>query len=112
MTRRDSRTMARGSSAVRGCIRCRERSQVFSTMKTLRGYALMWIAAALTALPLRAEGPYRNRDNKNPRDSAEGTYPIPYQLPKAEEIAATMARIRDYLDATAPTRVIDSATGK
>ena len=33
-------------------------------------------------LTLRAEGPFRNRDNPDLHDEAEGTYPIPYHLPK------------------------------
>ena len=30
---------------------------------------------------LQAEGPFRNRDNPSAKDSAEGTYPVPYQRP-------------------------------
>ena len=74
-------------------------------------------AAALLTLaslsPLHAEGPFRNRDNKNAaRDSAEGTYPVPYQLPKVEEVTASLARVRDYLDQAVPLRIVDSATGQ
>src|ERR1044071_4487367 len=62
---------------------------------------------------LHADGPFRNRDNKNAaKDSAEGTYPIPYQLPTVEEVTASLARVRDYLDQAAPLRIVDSATGK
>jgi unsaturated rhamnogalacturonyl hydrolase len=58
-----------------------------------------------------AEGPYRNRDNKDPNDLAEGTYPIPYQLPTIGEITGVLERVRAYLEATEPNRVIDSGTG-
>ena len=83
-------------------------------MKNLQRFhlpALAGLALALAALPLRADGPFRNRDNKSPRDSGEGTYPVPYQLPTAAEVTETLGRIRGYLDTAAPTRVIDSRTG-
>src|SRR2546428_1443431 len=71
--------------------------------------ALGFFAVALA----RAEGPFRNRDNKNAeRDSAEGTYPVPYQQPTVAEVTEALARIRNYLDVAAPTRVIDSRSGK
>lgn len=72
------------------------------------------IAAGLTvaALPLSAEGPFRNRDNKNMNDTAEGTYPVPYQMPTIEEITGALTRIRDYLSAAAPTRIVDTKTKK
>lgn len=74
---------------------------------------LAGLALALTALPAHAEGTYRNRDNPTAaKDSGEGTYPIPYQQPTVEEVTASIARIRDFLDKAAPTRVIDSKTGK
>jgi rhamnogalacturonyl hydrolase YesR len=59
-----------------------------------------------------ADGPYRNRDNEDPKDLAEGTYPIPYQKPTVEEIAAVLERVRGYVDAAAATRVVDSTTGR
>ncbi len=61
---------------------------------------------------LQAEGPYRNRDNKDPNDSAEPTYPVPYQLPTVAEVTELLQRIRGYLEVAAPTRVIDKKTGK
>ena len=67
---------------------------------------------AFAAASAFADGPFRNRDNKSASDSAEGTYPIPYQLPTVAEVTEAIGRIRGYLDAAAPTRVIDSATGK
>ncbi len=84
-------------------------------MKNLHRFQLFVVASFVLALAisLRAEGPFRNRDNKNAeRDSAEGTYPVPYQLPTVPEVTESLARIRNYLDAAAPTRVIDSRTGK
>ena len=48
------------------------------------------LAATLACLfalsPARAEGPYRNPDNKNPNDISEGTYPVPYKMPTVAEI--------------------------
>ena len=62
---------------------------------------------------LRAEGPFRNRDNKNAStDPAEGTYPIPYQLPTAAEITEVLHRVRGYLESEAPTRVVNKKTGQ
>lgn len=54
---------------------------------------------------------YRNRDNPNPNDHAEGTYPIPYQKPKPEEIVAVMDRMHAYLEHAMPARVV-SRDGK
>src|SRR5207253_1844299 len=61
-----------------------------------------------TSLCLRAEGPFRNRDNPDLHDEAEGTYPIPYQLPKSEEIKAVLERIRVNLEHAMATQVIDA----
>jgi rhamnogalacturonyl hydrolase YesR len=69
------------------------------------------VAQALLAAPVAGEGPYRNRDNKNPADLAEGTYPIPYQRPSAAEIGEVLGRVRGYLERTEPSRVIDRRTG-
>ncbi len=41
-------------------------------------WALVLAGLLLPATPASAEGPYRNRDNKDPKDLSEGTYPIPY----------------------------------
>ena len=79
-------------------------------MKTLR--SLMLFSVLTLGVSVRAEGPFRNRDNKNAKDTAEGTYPIPYHLPTVAEVTEALGRIRDYLDQAAPTRIIDSATGK
>ena len=57
---------------------------------------LLGLVAALSAA---AEGPYRNRDSKDPKDLSEGTYPIPYQKPTIAEIAEVLDRVRGYLDA-------------
>ena len=73
-----------------------------------------WLGAAallLAATTVSAEGPFRNRDNKDPEDAGEGTYPVPYQLPKVEEVNEVLGRVRAYLDAASATRVIDRETG-
>jgi rhamnogalacturonyl hydrolase YesR len=69
------------------------------------------LASLLTATPAGAEGPYRNRDNKDPKDLSEGTYPIPYQKPTVAEISEVLDRVRGYLEANSPTRVVDARTG-
>ena len=58
-----------------------------------------------------AEGPYRNRDSKDPKDLSEGTYPIPYQKPTVAEITEVLERVHGYLEANSPTRVVDGRTG-
>ena len=74
---------------------------------------LLFVAAGLAVVAARAEGPFRNRDNKNAaKDSAEGTYPVPYQLPTVAEVTESLTRVRDYLDTAAPLRIIDSQTKK
>lgn len=74
---------------------------------------LLLVVTGLAVGMARAEGPFRNRDNKNAaKDSAEGTYPVPYQLPTVAEVTESLARVRDYLDAAAPLRIIDSQTKK
>jgi rhamnogalacturonyl hydrolase YesR len=60
---------------------------------------------------LSAEGPFRNRDNPNPKDLSEGTYPIPYQRPTLDEIAEVLERVLGYLEETEPSRVVDQRTG-
>jgi unsaturated rhamnogalacturonyl hydrolase len=71
-------------------------------------------ALLLLGLPslLAAEGPYRNRDNQDARDPAEGNYPIPYQRPTAAEIGELLQRVRGYLQQAAPTRVVNRRTGQ
>jgi unsaturated rhamnogalacturonyl hydrolase len=63
------------------------------------------------APPACAEGPYRNRDNKNANDLSEGTYPIPYQMPTVPEITEVLERVRGYLEQTEPLHVVDGKTG-
>ena len=66
----------------------------------------------ILAVRADAEGPYRNRDNKDPKDLSEGTYPIPYQRPTIAEITEVLERVRGYLEANSPTQVVDGRTGK
>jgi rhamnogalacturonyl hydrolase YesR len=73
--------------------------------------ALVLALSLLPILPAWAEGPYRNRDNRNPKDLSEGTYPIPYQMPTVEEIGEVLGRVRGYLEATEPSKVVDERTG-
>jgi unsaturated rhamnogalacturonyl hydrolase len=72
---------------------------------------LLVLSGLLLPVAAPAEGPYRNRDNKEPKDLSEGTYPIPYQKPTAPEITEVLQRVRSYLEETAPTKVVDGRTG-
>ena len=73
--------------------------------------ALACLTVLAVAGPARAEGPYRNPDNKNAQDLGEGSYPIPYKKPDAAEIGAALHRIRAYLDAATPSRVVRKDNG-
>ena len=73
--------------------------------------ALLLGGSLLCSARSGADGPYRNRDNKDTQDLAEGTYPIPYQKPTVAEIAEVLGRVRGYLDETEPNRVVDGRTG-
>ncbi|HYG24107.1 MAG TPA: glycoside hydrolase family 88 protein [Verrucomicrobiae bacterium] len=73
--------------------------------------ALALLGLVLLPVSSVAEGPYRNRDNRSVYDLSEGTYPIPYHMPKREEIVEVLGRIRSYLEKAAPTRVINDRTG-
>jgi unsaturated rhamnogalacturonyl hydrolase len=73
---------------------------------------LMTAVLALSVNIAHAEGPYRNPDNKNPKDVAEGTYPIPYKMPVVAEITESLLRVRGYLDSVTPTRIISKKTGE
>jgi unsaturated rhamnogalacturonyl hydrolase len=68
-------------------------------------------AMALLLSDAQAEGPHRNRDNTNLKDVGEGTYPVPYQMPTVPEITETLHRIRGYMEAATPTRVVNKRTG-
>jgi len=68
------------------------------------------LAVALLVAPVFADGPFHNRDNKNPNDSGEPAYPVPYQLPTVAEITEQLGRVRGFLESATPTRVIDRAT--
>jgi len=85
-------------------MRMRPRARTLAVVSLL----LLGLAPAIA----RPEGPYRNRDNENLKDLAEGTYPIPYQKPTVEEITEVLQRVRAYVDSAAPTRVVDSSTGQ
>lgn len=67
--------------------------------------------STLLAAPASGDGPFRNRDNQNPNDLSEGSYPIPYQLPTVAEIAEVLERVRGYLERTEPNQVVDRRTG-
>lgn len=70
--------------------------------------AVLWLGSAPA---LQAEGPFRNRDNPDLNDEAEGTYPIPYHLPKIEEIETVLQRVHANLDHAMATKVVNARTG-
>ncbi|WP_373991957.1 glycoside hydrolase family 105 protein [Duganella sp. BuS-21] len=72
---------------------------------------LVAAAATLFALPVHAEGPYRNPDNKSIYDAGEGSYTVPYKKPTVAEITAALDRIRGYMEATTPTKVVHKDSG-
>lgn len=72
----------------------------------------LMLSAGLLFAGARAQGTFRNRDNKSAKDSAEGTYPVPYQLPAEAEVTESLVRVRNYLERAAPLRIIDSKTGE
>ena len=78
----------------------------------LRTMIATTITPLLLALAVHGAETYRNRDNPNLNDDGEGTYTIPYHLPTAAEITAQLQRIHAYLDASTPTRIVDSKTSQ
>jgi unsaturated rhamnogalacturonyl hydrolase len=91
---------------VSGNQKSRIKNRKFMKTSLLFRTAVALAAALLVSLPLSAEGPFRNRDNPDLHDEAEGTYPIPYHLPKPEEIKAVLDRIHANLDRAMETKVI------
>ena len=76
-------------------------------------FAVALFAAVLLAGPAAAQDQkYRNRDNPNLNDAAEGVYPIPYQMPTKAEIVESLNRVRGFLEVTALTEVVDRRTGQ
>jgi len=70
------------------------------------------LACGLAASLAFGDGPYRNRDNSDPKDSMEGTYPVPYQKPTAAEITADLERVRGFLEKAMPSRLVDRQSGQ
>lgn len=71
------------------------------------------VGCTLACAPALAQGgQYRNTDNKNLEDPAEGTYPVPYKKPVVAEVTAQLESIRAYLDGATPTRIISKRTGQ
>lgn len=80
-------------------------------LKTTSTLLAALIACMVLCAPAYGEGPFRNPDNKNPKDLGEGSYPIPYKMPVVAEITDAMHRIRGYMESTTPTRVVSKKTG-
>lgn len=78
----------------------------------LRRCALPCLALPVLLSAAPNAGAYRNRDNPNPNDHAEGTYPVPYQRPTVEEIAALLAVVHGYIDGALPARVVSKDSGE
>lgn len=81
-----------------------------TTTKLLAGLATCTLLLSATG-GAQAEGPFRNPDNKSLTDPGEGNYPVPYKMPVAAEITDALNRIRGYMDAATPTRVVNRKTG-
>jgi unsaturated rhamnogalacturonyl hydrolase len=81
-------------------------------MSALSRFYLSVATIALLLTAARGAGPDRSRENPQGTDGLEPAYPLPYRLPATDEIMAAIGRIRDYLDAAVPTRVVDSKTGQ
>jgi unsaturated rhamnogalacturonyl hydrolase len=79
--------------------------------RALLASVIAFLVPLVSVAPAHAEGPYRNRDNKDPKDLSEGTYPIPYQKPTVAEISEILERLRANLEENSPTRVVDGRTG-
>ena len=72
---------------------------------------LLSIAVLAGAVSARANGPYVSPDDRNPaNDWRQAHYPVPYQVPKPEEITAVMQRVRAHADDPKELRVIDAKT--
>ena len=78
---------------------------------TLRLLAAL-MGCALACGPALAEGKYRNPDNTNLGDPAEGSYPIPYKKPVQAEITAQLQSIRAFMDRATPTRIVSKKSGQ
>jgi unsaturated rhamnogalacturonyl hydrolase len=74
--------------------------------------AAVAFGAGSASAALEATGPYKNRDNPNPKDNGEGSYSIPYHLPTTAEITEVLTRVHGYMENTTFTRVIDRKTRK
>lgn len=85
---------------------------MITRIPTRRACGLAFAAFLALAASLAADGPYRNRDNPNPNDEGDPTYPVPYYMPTAAEITEVLQRVHGYLDRNLPTRVVDTKTGQ
>jgi rhamnogalacturonyl hydrolase YesR len=79
---------------------------------TLAGVVVLAAALGATTVARAQATSYRNRDNTDPNDLSEGTYPVPYHKPTVAEIAEVLGRVRGYLEANEPNRVVDARTGR
>jgi rhamnogalacturonyl hydrolase YesR len=75
------------------------------------------VAASLvaTAAPAIAQAPASGPGIINPAFSAarpRAVYSVPYGVPQAEEISKLLVRVRDYLAANTPARVVDRDSGE
>jgi len=81
-------------------------------MKPTRG-ALLGIVTLLTVLPVQAGAqvpPPKVTDTNTPLHMLQPEYPIPYGPLKAEQITEVLNRVRDYLEASTPARIIHRQT--
>ncbi|WP_175414948.1 glycoside hydrolase family 88/105 protein [Nibricoccus aquaticus] len=80
------------------------------TPRLLHGSSLCLGLGLLAAMPLGAQTTdYTKRING---DSAVAVYPVPYTVPKREEIKAVLDRIKGYTVETTTLKVFDNKTGQ
>ena len=78
----------------------------------MKSKTLLALTALAVVLSAHAQTPYRNPDNKNLNDAGEGTYPVPYKKPVVAEIAEALNRIRGFMEAATPTRIVHKGTNE
>jgi len=71
----------------------------------------LFIAALGGAVTVRGDGPYVSPDDRYPaNDWHQAHYPVPYQVPKPEEITTLLLRVRGHADDPKQLRLIDAKT--
>lgn len=75
-------------------------------MKNLRAIIALFIVSLLVVQPLVAQ-----TDATTPLHLLKPDYPMPYGVPKREDVTATLNRVFTYLDGVTPIGFVDERTG-